>query len=119
MQESDASAVCSDARFFAHQLVPLISAAPQGGIQIGHAEADVVDSRSAFGDEFGDRPVVRLRFEKFDIDVAERQRYNGGAICRLERFRNGTEYLLVERRRRGKVRNRDADVSDRRAVGRH
>ncbi len=73
MQESDASAVCSDARFFAHQLVPLISAALQGGIQIGHAEADVVDTRSASCDEFGNRPVVRLRFEKFDIDVAERQ----------------------------------------------
>ncbi len=119
MHESDALAVCADARFVVHQLVPLISAALQGGIQIGHAEADVVDTRSASCDEFGNRPVVRLRFEKFEIDVAERQGYNGGAIHRLERFRNGTEYILGERRRRREVGNRDADVSDRRVVGRH
>lgn len=71
MHEGDAAAVGSGARLLVHQLVSSVTAELQRGVEIRYLEADVVDARPPFGQEFGYGTVVGLGLEQFDIDVAK------------------------------------------------
>jgi len=88
------------------------AAALQRLVKVGDAEAEVMDARTASGEKSADRAVGSERLEKLDVDVAERERQDGGAVGLLGRLGRRPEYVAIKRERLGEVADGDADVGD-------
>jgi hypothetical protein len=112
MDEGDPPAGRPLARGFIHQAVPGQPASFQRRIEIGNPVAYMMNTGAAFFEEPGDRAFRGLGAQQLDFGLAEGQGYDGGAIGGFRRMRNQAEHVTIERERRGKVRNRDADVSN-------
>jgi hypothetical protein len=80
VKEGNASSTGAATGYLIDQAVSGGARAVEGGIEVGHTVADVVDARSALRQEPGDRTVGVDGLEQLDVHVAERQAYDGGAV---------------------------------------
>jgi hypothetical protein len=72
VQKYDPAAVHTPAWLLVDRLKPGGSAARESGIEIGHAETDVMDARAALLDEFVHGAVGLDWLEQFDVDSIDR-----------------------------------------------
>ena len=70
-----------------HQSVAGAPAGGQGGVQIGHPVADVMNAGAAAGEEPGDGTVRLERREQLDVGFAEGKRNDAGAVGGFRRMR--------------------------------
>jgi hypothetical protein len=112
VHEGDAASAGAAARRVVHEAVAGGAAPRQGGLDVRHADADVVDARPAPGQEPGDGPVRIAGFEQLDVHVAESQAHDRGPVGRLLGAGRETEDVAVERDGGGDAGHRDADVGD-------
>src|SRR2546426_100817 len=84
----------------------------QRPIEVRHAVADVMDPRPAPGEKLRHRAVRVARLEELDLDVAEGEPDDRGAVGRFGTSRLEAEDVAVERDGGGDRRNGDTDVGD-------
>src|SRR5207247_10466883 len=84
----------------------------QRQIEARHAVADVMDPRPAPGEKLRHRAVRVARLEELDLDVAEGEPDDRGAVGRFGTSRLEAEDVAVERDGGGDRRNGDTDVGD-------
>src|SRR5437667_5053987 len=112
MEKCDAPSACSEPGRLVDQLVAGGAAALQGGVEIGDAVTDVMDARPALRQEFGDGAGGIPRFEQLDVDRAEVQADDRGAISGFRASGRESQNVAIEGKDLGDARDRDADVSD-------
>lgn len=110
-------AACADPGRFIHQPVACGTAGREGGIEIGHPVADMMDARSAPLQELRDRAVGGAGLEQFDIRLAEGERDDAGTVGFLGVPGDEAEDVCIERQRGFNALHRDADVGDTGLVG--
>ncbi len=110
MEEGDTAAAGPAARRFVDEPVTRGVAAGQCLIEIRDAVADVMDPGSAAGEKLGDWRFGVVWLEQLDVDVAETQGYDGGAVRVLGRLRGDAQDVAVERQGVGDAGHRDADM---------
>ena len=84
MQEGDPLSLGSNAWLFVYELETGSAAALESGVEIVHREADMVDPRTAFGDEPGDRRLRIVRLQQLDQRIASREPCYARAIGVVE-----------------------------------
>src|SRR5882762_8308258 len=114
MEKRDAPAAGPAPRRRIDQLIAGCPATRQGGVQIGHAVADVVDAGPAFRKELrhGTRGIARL--EQLDVDAAKVEADDRGAISGFWSSWSKAQDVAIKGQGLGNARDCDADVSDRR-----
>lgn len=117
MQERDATSMGPDSGRLVDQAVPGGAAPEQGGIEVGHFVADVMDARSALRQEFGDRAVGCRGLEEFYFGSAKGQGNNRGTVRRFGGAGLESENVAVEGKGVSQVVDGDADVGDAWLVG--
>lgn len=108
MQERDATPAGSDSRLFVDQVVAVLAARVERGIEIRDAKADVMQTRTATGDESTDRGVGSDRFKEFDVGSTERHVHDAGAVDDFGAVAREAEYLGIERHRGIEIGDRNA-----------
>ncbi len=81
-------------------------------IEVGHAEANMMNAGPAPVEELGYRAVGVLGLEEFEGRLTEREADDGRAVCRLGGAGHEAEDVSVEGQGAGDAGNRDADVGD-------
>src|SRR5882672_10675797 len=114
MQERDAPAAGPAPRRLIDQLVARSAAALEGGVEIGHAVADVMDAGAAFRKELRHGTGRIGRLEQLDVHVAEAQADNLGTVRSFGRSGSKIEDVAVEGQRLADAGHCDADMRDRR-----
>ncbi len=112
MQEGDAFSLGTNAGLFIDQREAGGSAPREGGVQIIHVEADVVNARPAFVEELSDR---RLRFfwlQEFNERIASGEPRNAGAIGIVEGSFGEAEDVAIEGDQLVEGAYSNADVGD-------
>jgi thioredoxin 1 len=117
VKEGNASPTGAAAGYLIDQAVPRGARAVEGGIEVGHAVADVMDARSALRQEPGDRSIGVDGFEQLDVHVAEGQAHDSGAIGPFSGAGLKTQDVAIKRKSVGDVRDRDADMRETRGGG--
>lgn len=110
MYERDAATAGAAPRRGVDQREPSGAAPRQRLVEIGHAIADMVNPGAAPGEEFGDRGIRVVRLEQLDVDVAETQGNDGGAIRLLRGLWSDAEDVSIKRQGVGDAGDRDADM---------
>ena len=84
----------------------------QRGVDVVHAQRDVVQARAALVGVLRDRRIGRGRFEQFQLGLADRQEMRAHALRGdlFGRFDLEAERVAIERERRREILHRDADV---------
>ena len=95
MQERDAFAFSTDAGDIIDQLDPFAAAAVQCSIQIVHGKTDVMDARTTFGEEFGDRRIALLRLEKLDQGITSAKTGNASTVGVVEGLFGKVEQVAI------------------------
>src|SRR6267378_7258599 len=114
MQESDAPPAGPAPGLLIDQLIAGRPAPRQGGLQIGHAVADVVDAGPAFRKELRHGTLGIARLEQLDVDVAEMQADDRGAIGGFGPSRSESQDVSIKGECLCDAGDCDADVSQRR-----
>ena len=96
MQEGDALAFRAEAGRLVDEADAGTAAALEGGIDVVHREADVVDAGAALLDELRDRRVGSLGFEQLDERIAGGESRDAGTVGIVERHLGHAEYVAVE-----------------------
>ena len=113
MEKCNPPALRSDPRGIVNQAVAGPAAALQRGFQVGNPETEVMDSGTVSFEVFRDRGAGLPGSEQFDHGAAHRHRNDRGAVGRLSRAGNRTEYLAVECQGPVEVGYRHPDVGQR------
>lgn len=90
----------------------------EGALQVVDGEAEVMDPRTALGDEFPDGGLGDLRFEQFDERFAGSQPHDAGAVGVIEGDLGHPEDLAIEGQDGFEGRDGDADVGEAGPAGR-
>src|SRR5438874_3053154 len=114
MQESDAPSAGPAPGGFIDKLIAGRPATRQGGVQIGHAVADVVDAGPAFRKELRHGTLRIARLEQLDVDAAEMQADDRGAIGHFGPSWSESQDVAIKSQCLCDARDCDADVSNRR-----
>src|SRR5574342_882427 len=109
MQERDAAAAGAAPRCLVDEAVPRRTAGFERPVEIRQAGTEVVNAGSALGEKLRHRARLIARLEQLDLDVAQRQADDGGAVRRLGRTRLEAEHVPVESEGGVDRRNGDAD----------
>src|SRR5206468_9194786 len=96
MQKSDASSAGPAPGRRIDQLIAGCPATRQGGVQIGHAVADVVDAGPAFRKKLRHGTLRIARLEQLDVDVAEMQTDDRGAVSGFGSSRSKAQDVAIE-----------------------
>ena len=112
MEKGNAVPTDTPARCFIDQAVSRAATRREGRVEIGDPVADVVDARSAAGEELRDWPRGIGGREQLEPGGAELDRPNGGSIDGFSGLRLDAEDVAIESERSVQIRDRDADVSD-------
>src|SRR6266404_3778138 len=114
MQKSDAPSAGPAPGRLVDQVVSRRAAALERGLQVRDAVADVMNARPAFCKEFrhGTRGIARL--EQLDVDAAEVEADDRGAISGFGPSRRESQDVAIKGERIGDARDGDADVGNRR-----
>ena len=116
MDEGDPASAGTAARHLVDQAIARGPAGGEGGIQIRHPIAQVMDAGTATLEEPGDRAVRRERREQLDLGVAERQGHDGGAVRLFRRVRCEAEDIPIKGKRRVEIRHGDSDMRNAGAI---
>jgi len=119
MQERDASAVGASARYLVHEAQPRGTARGEALVQVGHAQAEVVDARAAPREKSCNRARGVVRFEELNRGVAEREAHDGRTVSGFPAPGREAENVPVERKGAPNTRHRNADMGDARPDVRH
>src|SRR2546425_310253 len=119
MQERDAAATGPAARQLVDQTVARRPAALQCPIEVGHPVADVMEAGAASGEELRHGALRVAGLKEFDLNVAQREADDGGAIGGLGLPRLEAEDVPVKGQGVGDARHGDADMRDAGAGIRH
>lgn len=96
MQEGDAFSFGANAGLFIDEREAGGPAPREGGVQIIHVEADVVNARAAFIEELSDRRQRFFWLQEFDERIASGKPGNAGAIGIVERSFRQAEDVAIE-----------------------
>jgi thioredoxin 1 len=116
MQERYATTSCSGARPLVNQAVTGRSAGLHRGIEIGDPVADVMNPRSALGEEFPNRAVSLDRSQQLHLGFAEWERQDPGSINGLRRMRLDPEHVTIKGYCRVEIGHGNADMRNAGAV---
>src|SRR2546428_754878 len=112
MHERDAPTTGPAARHVVDEAKAPRPTALERPIEVPHAVTDVMDPRPAPGEKLRYRAVRVARLEELDLDVAEGEPDDRGAVGRFGTSRLEAEDVAVERDGGGDRRNGDTDVGD-------
>src|SRR5882672_1433558 len=96
MQERDAPSAGSTPGLLIDQLIACRAAACQRGVEVGDAVADVVDAGPAFRKKLRHGTLGIARLEQLDVDVAEMQADDRGAIGGFGPSRSESQDVAVK-----------------------
>src|SRR5581483_10653030 len=97
MQEGDALALGAEPRLFVDQADAELTAALEGSLEVVDGEADMVNSRPAFRDEFPDGRVGDVGLEQLDERIPGREPGDAGAVGVVERDFGEAEHVAIKR----------------------
>ncbi len=111
MEKGDASPTRAAAGRLVDELIAGSPARRQRGVEIGDPETEMVNAGTVAFEEPGDRCSGFPRGEELDLDVAETDRHDGGAIGDFLGTGLEAKHLPVEGESLAQVGDGDADVS--------
>lgn len=107
MQKSDPLAFCSDPGRFVDHPDSSRATSRHRSIEVIHRKTDVMDSRSAFGDEPGDGRVRGYGFQELDQRLAGNKADDARAVCVVKRCDRQAEYVAIKGQGIGQCRHGD------------
>lgn len=110
MQEGDSLSLGSKAGLFVYQLQAGNAAALESGVEVVHREADMVNSRPAFGDEPGDRRLRIVRLQQLDQGLSGREARDASSVRVFEVHLGQPEHITEEGHGLRESIHRDSDV---------
>src|SRR2546426_900851 len=114
MDERDAPSAGPAPGRFIDQVIARRPAALQRGVEIGDAVGDVMDARTALRKELRHGTGGIAGLEQLDVDTAEIQADDRGAVEGFGPSGRESQDLAIEAKRLCEARDRDTDVSNRR-----
>jgi thioredoxin 1 len=112
MEEGDAFAFGAATRHLIDELHAGSLAPRQRGVEVADSETDVMDARSALGEELPDGGIGFVRLKEFDEGIPGGEAGDARAIGVIERDGRQAEQVAVERQDRFERLHGDADVGN-------
>ena len=110
MHERDSATAGTAPRGGVDELIAGGPTAVERAVEVGDAVTDVMDPGAAPGEEFGNRRIGVTRLEQLDVDIAQMQGDDRGAVRLFGRAGSDTQDVCIEWQGVGDAGDCDADV---------